>query len=253
MKMEATRNSSSVKKVSYRVRKKVNDSSSIESFLRSHPEYQRSLNVLPSNYNFEIEKSICKIVQDNFCVVALQFPEGLLMYATVIADILTSYTKIARDYQNSLKTTTDSEKILSNDTRIDSVNNNSSKDSKENVSVDSSIKLDDIELKEPHISDIPGPSDVNSNSCNNLKSGDASKVCACSSKFPEQSTDSKTSPIEEDEGLKVFILGKFLIVMIRWSVGTESKLQNYVHLQVMSRMGLAVWMILFVTNWELIC
>ncbi len=44
--------------------------------------------VLPSNYNFEIHKTIWRIRQANAKCVALQFPEGLLMYACVISDIL---------------------------------------------------------------------------------------------------------------------------------------------------------------------
>jgi 2-(3-amino-3-carboxypropyl)histidine synthase len=44
--------------------------------------------VLPSNYNFEIHKTIWRIRQAAAKCVALQFPEGLLMYACVIADIL---------------------------------------------------------------------------------------------------------------------------------------------------------------------
>mmetsp|Transcript_25449 Transcript_25449/g.39071 ORF Transcript_25449/g.39071 Transcript_25449/m.39071 type:complete len:403 (+) Transcript_25449:64-1272(+) len=42
---------------------------------------------LPKDYNFEILKSIERIVRDDVSHVALQLPEGLLMYATVLADI----------------------------------------------------------------------------------------------------------------------------------------------------------------------
>lgn len=42
---------------------------------------------LPSAYNFEILKTLQKIVQLNATHVALQMPEGLLLYATVLADI----------------------------------------------------------------------------------------------------------------------------------------------------------------------
>lgn len=47
---------------------------------------------LPSNYNFEIRKSIWKIRAAGAKRVALQFPEGLLLYACLIADILTQFT-----------------------------------------------------------------------------------------------------------------------------------------------------------------
>jgi 2-(3-amino-3-carboxypropyl)histidine synthase len=44
--------------------------------------------ILPSNYNFEIHKTLWRIRTEKSSVVALQFPEGLLMYSCVIADIL---------------------------------------------------------------------------------------------------------------------------------------------------------------------
>ncbi|CAK0783436.1 hypothetical protein CVIRNUC_006635 [Coccomyxa viridis] len=44
--------------------------------------------VLPANYSFEIHKTIWRIKQKGAKRVALQFPEGLLMYACVISDIL---------------------------------------------------------------------------------------------------------------------------------------------------------------------
>jgi len=53
---------------------------------------QKDIQVLPKNYNFEIPKTIWKIRTTNSCTVALQFPEGLLMYACTITDILTKYT-----------------------------------------------------------------------------------------------------------------------------------------------------------------
>ena len=42
---------------------------------------------LPEAYTFEIEKSVERIVQANASRVALQMPEGLLLYATVLADV----------------------------------------------------------------------------------------------------------------------------------------------------------------------
>uniref|UniRef100_A0AC35U0H8 2-(3-amino-3-carboxypropyl)histidine synthase subunit 1 n=1 Tax=Rhabditophanes sp. KR3021 TaxID=114890 RepID=A0AC35U0H8_9BILA len=47
---------------------------------------------LPSNYNFEIAKTVWKIRSSGSKCVALQFPEGLLMYACVISDILVKNT-----------------------------------------------------------------------------------------------------------------------------------------------------------------
>ena len=47
---------------------------------------------LPANYNFEIRKTIWKLRQAGSKKVALQFPEGLLMFACVIADIVKQFT-----------------------------------------------------------------------------------------------------------------------------------------------------------------
>lgn len=43
---------------------------------------------LPSNYNFEIHKTIHHIRRDGFKTVALQMPEGLMVYGCAIADIV---------------------------------------------------------------------------------------------------------------------------------------------------------------------
>ncbi|BFZ18348.1 hypothetical protein BsWGS_21387 [Bradybaena similaris] len=48
---------------------------------------------LPENYNFEIHKTIWKIRQTQAKRVALQFPEGLLLFACVIADIIERFTE----------------------------------------------------------------------------------------------------------------------------------------------------------------
>jgi 2-(3-amino-3-carboxypropyl)histidine synthase len=47
--------------------------------------------VLPANYNFEIHKTAWRVKQAGAKRVALQFPEGLLMYACVIAEILETF------------------------------------------------------------------------------------------------------------------------------------------------------------------
>lgn len=51
-----------------------------------------AMTVLPSNYNFEIEKTIWRIKQTESTMVALQMPEGLLLYALTIADIIKKFT-----------------------------------------------------------------------------------------------------------------------------------------------------------------
>lgn len=48
--------------------------------------------VLPSNYNFEIHKTVWRIKQAGAKRVALQFPEGLLLYACTISDIIEQFT-----------------------------------------------------------------------------------------------------------------------------------------------------------------
>jgi 2-(3-amino-3-carboxypropyl)histidine synthase len=52
------------------------------------PKLNTALSALPANYNFEIHKTVWRLRQAGARRVALQFPEGLLMYACVIADIL---------------------------------------------------------------------------------------------------------------------------------------------------------------------
>lgn len=49
---------------------------------------------LPSNYNFEIEKTIAKIRLENAKIIGLQFPEGLLMYACILSDIFIKFNSV---------------------------------------------------------------------------------------------------------------------------------------------------------------
>lgn len=51
-----------------------------------------SISVLPSNYNFEIHKTIWRAKQTEAKCIALQFPEGLLIFACTIADIVEQFT-----------------------------------------------------------------------------------------------------------------------------------------------------------------
>lgn len=46
---------------------------------------------LSPNYNFEIHKTVWRIRQAKAKMVALQFPEGLLMFSCAIADILEKF------------------------------------------------------------------------------------------------------------------------------------------------------------------
>lgn len=52
------------------------------------PQLNAAINQLPSNYSFEIHKTIHHIRKNNATMVALQMPEGLQMFACTIADIV---------------------------------------------------------------------------------------------------------------------------------------------------------------------
>lgn len=56
---------------------------SIPEELLNNVELNNAISVLPRNYNFEIHKSIWKVLQEKPEITALQFPEGLLMYVTI--------------------------------------------------------------------------------------------------------------------------------------------------------------------------
>lgn len=49
---------------------------------------------LPSNYSFEIHKTIHHVRKNQAKMVALQMPEGLQMFACTIADIIERYVHI---------------------------------------------------------------------------------------------------------------------------------------------------------------
>ncbi|KAJ9209130.1 hypothetical protein DTO021D3_438 [Paecilomyces variotii] len=55
------------------------------------PDIQAAIALLPKNYSFEIPKTIHRIRTLGAKRVALQFPEGLLLFATTISDILTQF------------------------------------------------------------------------------------------------------------------------------------------------------------------
>lgn len=57
----------------------------------NNEELNESIKLLPSNYNFEIHKTIWNIKKHNAKRVALQMPEGLLIYSLIISDILENF------------------------------------------------------------------------------------------------------------------------------------------------------------------
>ncbi|KAI1091496.1 putative diphthamide synthesis protein-domain-containing protein [Rostrohypoxylon terebratum] len=59
--------------------------------LLSDPELKAAIALLPSNYSFELPKTIHRIRTSGARRVALQMPEGLLMFATTISDIVAQF------------------------------------------------------------------------------------------------------------------------------------------------------------------
>jgi hypothetical protein len=53
-----------------------------------------AIKVLPNNYEFEIHKTVWRVRTAGAKMVALQFPEGLLMYACLISDILERFCSV---------------------------------------------------------------------------------------------------------------------------------------------------------------
>lgn len=66
--------------------------SQIPGQILNDPEVNQAIKVLPENYNFEVHKTIWRVNQTKASRVALQFPEGLLMFACTISDILERFT-----------------------------------------------------------------------------------------------------------------------------------------------------------------
>ncbi|MCJ1230500.1 Diphthamide biosynthesis protein 1 [Toensbergia leucococca] len=59
--------------------------------IQDDPEIIQAISLLPPNYSFEIPKTIHRVRTSGSKKIALQFPEGLLMFATTISDILTRF------------------------------------------------------------------------------------------------------------------------------------------------------------------
>ncbi|WPK23292.1 hypothetical protein PUMCH_000527 [Australozyma saopauloensis] len=57
-------------------------------------DLNEAIKLLPSNYNFEIHKCIWNIRKNNATRVALQMPEGLLIYSMIVADILEQFGNV---------------------------------------------------------------------------------------------------------------------------------------------------------------
>ena len=61
------------------------------------PNLAQAIKPLPANYSFEIHKTIWRLRNGNVSRLALQFPEGLLLYATTLADIFKTFVPSIRD------------------------------------------------------------------------------------------------------------------------------------------------------------
>ena len=59
----------------------------------NNAKLQEAISLLPPNYEFEINKTVWRIRQANAKRVALQFPEGLLMFSCIISDIIETFTE----------------------------------------------------------------------------------------------------------------------------------------------------------------
>lgn len=57
-------------------------------------DLNEAIKLLPSNYNFEIHKCVWNIRKHKAARVALQMPEGLLIYSLIIADILEQFCQV---------------------------------------------------------------------------------------------------------------------------------------------------------------
>ncbi|GAB5036237.1 diphthamide biosynthesis protein 1 [Nannochloropsis oceanica] len=61
------------------------------------PSLIQAIAQLPSNYNFEIHKTIWRLREAAATCVALQFPEGLMMYACTIADMVERFVPSVKE------------------------------------------------------------------------------------------------------------------------------------------------------------
>ncbi|XP_043717429.1 2-(3-amino-3-carboxypropyl)histidine synthase subunit 1 [Telopea speciosissima] len=62
--------------------------------ITNNPSLNVAISLLPSNYNFEVHKCVWRILSSSAKRVALQFPEGLLMYSLVLSDIFKTFADV---------------------------------------------------------------------------------------------------------------------------------------------------------------
>ena len=68
-------------------------SSQIPQDILQDAQLNAAIKQLPSNYSFEIHKTIHHVRKNNATMVALQMPEGLQMFVCTIADIIERYAE----------------------------------------------------------------------------------------------------------------------------------------------------------------
>ena len=78
------------------IKRSVHRRNQIPDSILNDKDLQSAVSALPSNYNFEIYKSIWRLqsASPRCKRVAVQFPEGLLMYSCIIADILERFASV---------------------------------------------------------------------------------------------------------------------------------------------------------------
>ena len=62
--------------------------------IRHNESLNSDIRILPSNYSFEVHKTLWRISKLSAKRVALQLPEGLLLYANILCDILRKYGNV---------------------------------------------------------------------------------------------------------------------------------------------------------------
>lgn len=65
----------------------------IPEHILNNEDLKQALSVIPSNYDFEIPKTIWRLTEAKAKRVALQLPEGLQMFSCMISDILMKFCK----------------------------------------------------------------------------------------------------------------------------------------------------------------
>ena len=78
-----------------RVIPKIKTKNAIPDTVLLNENLNNAISILPTNYNFEMHKVIWRILSDvSIRRVALQFPEGLLLYSCIISDIIQKFGNV---------------------------------------------------------------------------------------------------------------------------------------------------------------